>query len=198
MEKELTLDQFMEQYDKRIGKSSEEKLFCFLDYSIRDESFNQQTHVRANDAKIRLAKVNSILKKADEKELESNIYLKKCKEFLDNTKDLCTDILLSYHKNNDFVIIKEISTDCLLPSIDDKELQSLDIVSDYNSISTKIERMYLEICRLQIWNLINISNSVDDDIATVFFHKINGNLNYLVAVFQEKFNKNLYTHRIHK
>ena len=193
---EYTLDNFIEDFDNRKGIKEEDKLFFYLDYAVRDENFNQITSSRKHDAVDRYDRVTKILEDTSNDVIESNIYLKKCKEFMESTKKDCASLLLDYHTSNKKVVSVEVSTENLLPFIEEKKLNNLDIVKDYNKIARNIEKMYKEINRLIIWNLIDKDNN-NDDLEVVSLNYNDGEKGILSASFQEK-NKDSYLGYIYK
>lgn len=195
MEKEYTLINFIEDFENRKGKDLEDKLFFYLDYIVRDENFNQQTHVRSYDAKNRYERLNRMFENTKDNVIESNIYLKKCKEFFETTKENSADLLIDFRSGDNFVVKKEISVEELLPEIDEPELLGLDIVKTYNSVSKQLDNMYVEITRLNIWNMINNTEDCKDDIATVILKKDSNDKATLIATFQDKTKVNTYIDR---
>lgn len=186
MENEYTLIDFIEDYEKREGLEEEEKLFFYLDYAVRDENFNEVLFFRKNDGQDRYDRVNKILKKTPQRVIDSNIYLKKCKEFMYDLKGDCIDLLLDHKASNKDRVSKEVSTEKLLPLIDEPELLGLEVVQKYNEISSNLTKMYNEIARLNMWNLINKETKSTHDIETVTVKDIDGIRGTLTAVFQDK------------
>lgn len=183
---EELLDEFMEKYENRNGLKEEEQLDFYLDYAIRDENFLEQTYVRANDAKDRFDRVKKLLQETPDDVIDSNIYLKKCKEFIKNSCGDSADLFLEHKCDNKLLVKKEISTDMLLPSIDDYEVRNLDIVKDYNAICKKVRNMYVEICRLNIWEMINqerFDSKYLDNVSSVYIQNESGNKANLCATF---------------
>ena len=139
-----------------------------------------------SDGQDRYDRVNKILKKTPQRVIDSNIYLKKCKEFMYDLKGDCIDLLLDHKASNKDRVSKEVSTEKLLPLIDEPELLGLEIVQRYNEISSNLTKMYNEIARLNMWNLINKETKSTHDIETVTVKDIDGIRGTLTAVFQDK------------
>ena len=186
MENEYTLIDFIEDFEKREGLEEEEKLFYYLDYAVRDENFNEALFFRKSDGQDRYDRVNKLLNKTPQRVIDSNIYLKKCKEFMYDLKGDCIDLLLDHKASDNDRVSKELSTEKLLPLIDEPELLGLEIVQRYNEISSNITKMYNEIARLNLWNLINKETKSSYDIGTVTVKDIDGIKGTLTAVFQDK------------
>lgn len=192
MENEYTLIDFIEDFENRKGLEEEDKLFYYLDYAISDENFNETTFHRKNDGVDRYDRVNRILKKTSDDVIESNIYLKKCKEFMFDTKELCIDLLLDHKSTNKDRVTKEVSTEGLLPIIDEPELLGLEMVQTYNEIANELVKMYNEIARLNMWNLINKEKDNFDDVETLTIKDHDGVTGTLTAKFQDKKKINAY------
>lgn len=192
MENEYTLIDFIEDFENRKGLEEEDKLFYYLDYAISDENFNETTFHRKNDGVDRYDRVNRILKKTSDDVIESNIYLKKCKEFMFDTKEHCIDLLLDHKSTNKDRVTKEVSTEGLLPVIDEPELLGLEMVQTYNEIADELVKMYNEIARLNMWNLINKEKDNFDDVETLTIKDHDGVTGTLTAKFQDKKKINAY------
>lgn len=184
MDSEYTLENFMIGFENRKGKEEEEKLIFYLDYATRDENFSATTSSRKADAVYRYEKVNSILNTTDQEVIDSNIYLKKCKQYLKDTKEPCVDLLIDYKSNNETDVTTKVSTEEILPVIEDRELQGLELVENYNTIANELLVMYNEIARLNMWNLIDKEKDSKDNIQTVNLKDKDGIVGQLTASFK--------------
>ena len=192
MENEYTLVDFIEDYENRKGYEEEDKLFYYLDYAVRDENFNEVLFFRKSDGVDRYQRVNRLLKRTPNDIADSNIYIKKCKEFMYDLKGDCIDLLLEHKASGKDVVEIEVSTEKLLPKIDEPELLGLEIVKTYNEISDNIKKMYNEIARLNMWNLIDKEKNSSHDIATIAIKEKDGEKGILTATFQDKKKINAY------
>ena len=184
MDSEYTLENFMIDFENRKGKEEEEKLIFYLDYATRDENFSATTSSRKADAVYRYEKVNSILNTTDQEVIDSNIYLKKCKQYLKDTKEPCVDLLIDYKSNNETDVTTKVSTEEMLPVIEDRELQGMELVENYNTIANELLVMYNEIARLNMWNLIDKEKDSKDNIQTVNLKDQDGIVGQLTASFK--------------
>jgi len=184
MDSEYTLENFMIDFENRKGKEEEEKLIFYLDYATRDENFSATTSSRKADAVYRYEKVNSILNTTDQEVIDSNIYLKKCKQYLKDTKEPCVDLLIDYKSNNETDVTTKVSTEEILPVIEDRELQGMELVENYNTIANELLVMYNEIARLNMWNLIDKEKDSKDNIQTVNLKDKDGIVGQLTASFK--------------
>lgn len=184
MDSEYTLENFMIDFENRKGKEEEEKLIFYLDYATRDENFSATTSSRKADAVYRYEKVNSILNTTDQEVIDSNIYLKKCKQYLKDTKEPCVDLLIDYKSNNETDVTTKVSTEEILPVIEDRELQGMELVENYNTIANELLVMYNEIARLNMWNLIDKEKDSKDNIQTVNLKDKDGIVGQLTATFK--------------
>lgn len=184
MDSEYTLENFMIDFENRKGKEEEEKLIFYLDYATRDENFSATTSSRKADAVYRYEKVNSILNTTDQEVIDSNIYLKKCKQYLKDTKEPCVDLLIDYKANNETDVTTKVSTEEVLPVIEDRELQGMELVENYNTIANELLVMYNEIARLNMWNLIDKEKDSKDNIQTVNLKDKDGIVGQLTASFK--------------
>ena len=184
MDSEYTLENFMIDFENRKGKEEEEKLIFYLDYATRDENFSATTSSRKADAVYRYEKVNSILNTTDQEVIDSNIYLKKCKQYLKDTKEPCVDLLIDYKSNNETDVTTKVSTEEMLPVIEDRELQGMELVENYNTIANELLVMYNEIARLNMWNLIDKEKDSKDNIQTVNLKDKDGIVGQLTASFK--------------
>lgn len=184
MDSEYTLENFMIDFENRKGKEEEEKLIFYLDYATRDENFSATTSSRKADAVYRYEKVNSILNTTDQEVIDSNIYLKKCKQYLKDTKEPCVDLLIDYKSNNETDVTTKVSTEEVLPVIEDRELQGIELVENYNTIANELLVMYNEIARLNMWNLIDKEKDSKDNIQTVNLKDKDGIVGQLTASFK--------------
>lgn len=184
MDSEYTLENFMIDFENRKGKEEEEKLIFYLDYATRDENFSATTSSRKADAVYRYEKVNSILNTTDQEVIDSNIYLKKCKQYLKDTKEPCVDLLIDYKSNNETDVTTKVSTEEILPVIEDRELQGMELVENYNNIANELLVMYNEIARLNMWNLIDKEKDSKDNIQTVNLKDKDGIVGQLTASFK--------------
>ena len=98
----------------------------------------------------------------------------------------CIDLLLDHKASDKDRVSKEVSTEKLLPLIDEPEQLGLEVVQKYNDISSNLTKMYNEIARLNMWNLINKETKSTHDIETVTVKDIDGIRGTLTAVFQDK------------
>lgn len=184
MDSEYTLENFMIDFENRKGKEEEEKLIFYLDYATRDENFSATTSSRKADAVYRYEKVNSILNTTNQEVIDSNIYLKKCKQYLKDTKEPCVDLLIDYKSNNETDVTTKVSTEEILPVIEDRELQGMELVENYNTIANELLVMYNEIARLNMWNLIDKEKDSKDNIQTVNLKDKDGIVGQLTASFK--------------
>lgn len=174
----VNVDEFMKKFNERKGLKEEEKLFSYLDYAVRDENFNEPTFLRKGEAIDRYIRVKELLNKTSKEIKNSNIYLKKCDEFIDSVSDDAAELLLDYRDGEDFDSWEVVSTRGLLDKVEEKSNQD----KEYNKVCDNVEKMYIELVRLNIWNMINDS---DEDIATVSLKKSNNNTGILTAKFQD-------------
>ena len=169
MDSEYTLENFMIDFENRKG---------------RDENFSATTSSRKADAVYRYEKVNSILNTTDQEVIDSNIYLKKCKQYLKDTKEPCVDLLIDYKSNNETDVTTKVSTEEILPVIEDRELQGMELVENYNNIANELLVMYNEIARLNMWNLIDKEKDSKDNIQKVNLKDKDGIVGQLTASFK--------------
>lgn len=192
MDNEYTLIDFIKDFENRKGLQEENKLFYYLDYAVSDENFNEIVYQRKNDALYRYDKVNKILENTSQDVINSNIYLKKCKKYFTDSKEECIDLLLEHKSDNSEKVSKRVSTEEILPTIDDPELLGLEIVQTYNKVATELIKMYNEIARLNMWKLISKEKCNFDNIATVCIKDKDGISGTLTATFQNNNNINSY------
>ena len=172
---EETLDKFMEKYEERQGLEEEERLEYYLDFAIRDENFAEPTSLRKNESINRLDSVKKIISKTDKKVIDSNIYLKKCAEYLSTSKEDAVELLFEHLQNRDRHVSINLLDDKLMTRID--EQPSNELVREYNKIVKKTDKMYEEIVRMQIWNILYSDKENTTDIGTVYIKRDENTLN---------------------
>ena len=172
---EETLDKFMEEYEERQGLEEEERLEYYLDFAIRDENFAEPTSLRKDESINRFNSVKKIISKTDMKVIDSNIYLRKCAEFLNTSKEDAAELLFEHLQNRDKHISINLLDDKLMTRID--EQPSNELVKEYNKIVKKTDKMYEEIVRMQIWNMLYSDKENTTDIGTVYIKRDENTLN---------------------
>lgn len=187
-----SLDAFISNFKNRKGEKEEEALFYYLEFSVSDENFNEPQGLRRNFGEYRYKRLEEILSKVSPEVLESNIYLKKSKDFLDKSREVCTDILLEKQATNSNVIIRSIDNNLLLEKVENDESLDSNSVEEYNKIATTIDRFYEEVNRLQMWNLISLDKDSQEDIGTIAVKRNNGKLSIKAYFQNEKKPKVIY------
>ena len=172
---EETLDKFMEKYEERQGLEEEERLEYYLYFAIIDENFAEPTSLRKNESINRLDSVKKIISKTDKKVIDSNIYLKKCAEYLSTSKEDAVELLFEHLQNRDRHVSINLLDDKLMTRID--EQPSNELVREYNKIVKKTDKMYEEIVRMQIWNILYSDKENTTDIGTVYIKRDENTLN---------------------
>lgn len=177
---EYTLDKFMEDYEERSGLEAEDSLNYYLDYAIRDENFAEPTSLRKEDSKNRWELLKRLIRHTENKVIESNIYLRKCAEYMSSAKEDAAELLLEHLSTGKKNISINLLDDKLMTRID--EAPSNELVQEYNKIVKKTDKMYEEIVRMQIWNMLDkdVDNTVD--IGTIYIKRDDNTLN---ASFQK-------------
>lgn len=111
---------------------------------------------------------------------------------MSDAKEHSVDLLLDHRRNKKDMASKEVFINNLLPVIDDYELLGLDIVQTYNGVAKELAKMYNEIIRLNLWNLISKEKDSLDYVETVTLIKKDGDKGILNAKFQDKKKINTY------
>ena len=173
--KEETLDKFMEQYEERLGLEAEDKVNYYLDYAIRDENFAEPTGLRKEDSITRWELLKKLIRHTNNKVIESNIYLKKCAEYMCSSKEDAAELLLEHLATGKKNISLNLLDDKLMVRID--EANSNELVQKYNNIVKKTDKMYEEIVRMQIWNILEKDTENTTDIGTVYIKRDENTLN---------------------
>lgn len=153
---EKIVEETLKKYDERDGRDIEESLFGFLYYAILDENFNEIYYHRMWDSTYRYEKVKKLLRNSDF--VQNNIYVEKCREFLEDSGKQCDGILVK--TTTDSVDIRKIyHNTSLLPMVEDdgsKEVQR------YNAINKTLEGMFCELYRMRIWEAVEKAGGKDD------------------------------------
>ena len=153
---EKIVEETVRNYETRDGRDVEESLFALLYYAIADENFSEITHQRMWDATERLARLKRVLKNSEH--VKNNIYVEKCKEFLEDSREQCADILVSFEK--DYQNVRRVfENNSLLPIVEDDG--SIE-VKKYNEINHNLEGMFCEIYRMRTWDAIEKSKGKED------------------------------------
>lgn len=172
---EETLDKFMEKYEERLGLEAEDKVNYYLDYAIRDENFAEPTGLRKEDSITRWELLKKLIRHTNNKVIESNIYLKKCAEYMCSSKEDAAELLLEHLSTGKKNISLNLLDDKLMVRID--EANSNELVQKYNNIVKKTDKMYEEIVRMQIWNILEKDTENTTDIGTVYIKRDENTLN---------------------
>lgn len=186
---ENRLYEFLSKFENREGMDEENKLFDLLEYAIIDENYLLPRRYRETDSLNRFKKVKEVLENTDDEIIESNIYLKSCKDFLKESKENCTDIIVTYQlegKDVEQIIYNE----SIPRPITEPELLHLPHVYIYNETAKELKRMYEEINRLQLWNIVKQSKLNKIDIQNVSVDLIDKETAIINTTFNEKKNIN--------
>ena len=177
------VEETLKKYDERDGRDIEESLMGFLYYAIIDENFNEIHYQRMWDSTYRFAKVKRILRNSDF--VQNNIYVEKCRQFLEDSTKRCEDILV--RTTNDSVNIRKIyHNTSLLPLVEDDGSEE---VKRYNAINKTLEGMFCEIYRMRVWEAVERAGGKDDlQVCTLERYKDDDRIS-VISKFRKDTNK---------
>lgn len=177
---------FMEEYEKREGQEEEGKLYDLLELALINEDNTSPKEYKKYNALERLKFLKNVLDSTDEDTINSNIYLRSCRDFLEESEENCADILISHQANRKNEVVQLIYNNSIPREVEEPELLHLPYVDTYNNMARDIKKMYEEINRLQLWNIIDKSDLNNIDVGKVSVTLVDDNTASIKTTFNTK------------